>query len=288
MRSRSVLGIVAAILVVGLVIVASQSIYVINAYEQAIVLQFGRAVRTVTEPGMHVKVPFIQEVIRFDKRVLSADGAEAEYLTSDSKRIRIDYIARWRIVDPLIFYQRVTNEVGAHGRLDAIIVSALRQAVNSHPFSELIDSRREVIMEEVTTASRPGALENGIEIIDVRIKRADLPAETVESVFDRMEAERHAVATGYRAEGDERALEIRSQADKERDVILAEAYEQAQRIRGEGEARAIQIYAEAYEQDPEFFAFMRSLDAYQEILREDATLILSADAPLFRYLQNPN
>lgn len=231
MRGKSVATATIAVLVIAALLLASQSLYVINAYEQAIVLQFGRAVRTVTEPGIHVKLPFVQQVLRFDKRVLSADGAEAEYLTSDSKRIVIDYIARWRIVDPLTFYQRVTNEIGAHGRLDAIIVSALRQAVNSHPFSELIDSRREVVMEEVTAASRPGALEFGIEIIDVRIKRADLPPETVQSVFDRMEAERQAVATGYRAEGDERALEIRSQADKEREIILAQAYEQAQKIR---------------------------------------------------------
>lgn len=288
MRGKSVATIAAIVLVVGCLLLASQSLYVINEYEQAIVLQFGRAVRTVMEPGIHVKLPFIQDVLRFDKRVLSADGAEAEYLTSDSKRIVIDYIARWRIVDPLTFYQRVTNEIGAQDRLDAIIVSSLRQAVNSHPFSELIDSRREMVMEEVTAASRPGALEFGIEIIDVRIKRADLPAETVQSVFDRMEAERYAVATGYRAEGDERALQIRSEADKEREIILAQAYEEAQKIRGEGEARAIQIYAEAYQQDPEFFAFIRSLEAYQSILEEDATLILSADAPLFRYLQSPH
>lgn len=285
MKARSLaIWLVLVLLVIG----SSQALFVMNEFEHGVVLQFGEPVRPIADPGIHLKVPFIQQVLRFDKRVLSADGIEAEYLTSDSKRIKIDYIARWRIINPLVFYQRVINEAGAMNRLDDIIVSALRQEVNSHPFSELIDSRREIIMEAVTTASRPGALENGIEIIDVRIKRADLPAETVQSVFDRMEAERHAVATGYRAEGDERAIEIRSQADKERDVLLAQAYEEAQRIRGEGEARAIEIYANAYSQDAEFFAFMRSLEVYEDILSEDATLVLSSDSPLFRYLVTPH
>lgn len=270
-----------------LVVLASQSLFVINQHEQGVVLQFGQPVRRVREPGLHLKLPFVQTVVRFDKRLLTADGEPDEWITSDGKRLYIDYIARWRISDPLVFLQRVHNEFGALPRIYDIVGSLLRQEVNSHPFRELISMQRETIMENVTRAARPIAAELGIEIVDVRIKRADLPPATLQSVFDRMVAERQAVAAGYRAEGDERALAIRSEADKEREVILAQAYQQAQQIRGEGEALAMQIYAEAYSQDPEFFAFLRSLEVYEAILGADTTLVLSSDSPLFRYLESP-
>lgn len=279
----AVLGIFALILV-GL---GSQMIYVINEYDQAVVVQFGEPIRTVRGAGLHIKRPFIQQVLRFDKRVLTADGNPDAFLTRDRKRLIVDFIARWRIVDPLLYYQRVGNELGAVQRLSDIIGSMLRQEVNSHEFKELINVQRETIMEAVTANSRPAALDYGIEIVDVRIKRADLPNEVEQSVFDRMVAERQAVAAGYRAEGDERALEIRSTADKERDVILAQAYEEAQKTRGEGEALAMQIFANAYNQDPEFFAFVRSLEVYEKILDSDTTLVLSADSPLFQYLESP-
>lgn len=275
------------ILILILAGLGTQALYVINEYDQAIVLQFGEPVRTVREPGLYTKVPFIQQVLRFDKRVLTADGNPDEWITADGKRLYIDFIARWRIADPLRYYQRVQTEHGALQRLHDIIGPRLRQEVNSHPFSEMISMQRETIMENVTAASYPAALEFGIEIVDVRIKRADLPSETQQSVFDRMVAERQAVAAGYRAEGDERALEIRSEADKERDLILARAYEEAQTIRGEGEALAIQIFAEAYNEDPEFFAFMRSLEVYEKVLDNETTLVLSADSPLFKYLESP-
>lgn len=279
----AIVGII-ALLLVGL---GSQVLFVINEYDQAVVVQFGEPVKTVRTSGLHTKLPFIQQVLRFDKRVLTADGHPDPYITADRKRMIVDHIARWRIVDPLLFYQRVGNEFGAVQRLTDIIGSMLRQEVGNHEFKDLINVQRESIMETVTKTSQPAAREFGIEILDVRIKRADLPHEVEQSVFDRMQAEREAVAAGYRAEGDERALEIRSEADKERDVILATAYEEAQKIRGEGEAMAIQIFARAYNQDPEFFAFSRSLEVYEKILNEDTTLVLSSDSPLFQYLESP-
>lgn len=275
------------VLIIVLIGLASQSLFVINQHEQGVVLQFGEPIRKVQDPGLHLKLPFIQSVVRFEKRVLTADGDPDEWITADGKRLYIDYITRWRISDPLVFLQRVTNEYGALPRIYDIVGSQLRQEVNSHVFDEVITRERETLMENVTQAARPMAAELGIEIVDVRVKRADLPPATEQSVFDRMVAERHAVAAGYRAEGDERALAIRSEADKERDVILATAYEEAQRIRGEGEALAMQIYADAYNQDPEFFAFMRSLEVYEKVLKEDATLLLSTDASLFKYLESP-
>lgn len=284
MRLRNIALVVLGILVL---IVASQGLFVVNEYDQVVVVQFGEPVRTVKEPGLHLKIPFIQEVLRFEKRIMTADGSPDEWITSDGKRLVVDFITRWRIADPLRFYQRVRTESGALQRLYDIVGSRLRQEVNSHPFTEILSEQREPIIEAVTAAAYPVALEFGIEIIDVRIKRADLPSETQQSVFDRMTAERQAVAAGYRAEGDERALEIRSEADKERDLILAAAYEEAQTIRGEGEALAMQIYAQAYSQDPEFFAFMRSLQVYESILNEDTTLVLSADSPLFQFLESP-
>src|SRR5690625_329944 len=207
---------------------ASQMLYVINEYDQAVVLQFGSPKRTVREPGLHVKLPFIQNVLRFDKRVLTADGAPDEFVTNDKKRLVVDHIARWRIVDPLRFFQTLRTEIGAVQRLTDVIDSMLRQEVSSHEFTELINVQRESIMNKVTQAARMATGNWGIELLDVRIKRADLPTDVEQSVFERMEAERAAVAAGYRAEGEEQALEIRSEADKERDIILATAYQQAQ------------------------------------------------------------
>lgn len=284
MKAKMTILIILLALVAGL---GSQALFVINEYDQAIVMQFGAHVKTVREPGLHFKVPFIQNVFRFDKRVLMADGQPAEYLTRDRKRLIVDHIARWRIVDPLLFYQTVRTEYGALSRLNDNVVSLLRQQVSSHDFQDMIRSEREVIMEAVTRAAIPAAAQFGIEIMDVRIKRADLPVEVEQSVFERMQAERQAIAAGYRAEGDQRAQEIRADAERERDIILAEAYEAAQRLRGEGEALAMQIFADAYNRDPEFFTFMRSLEVYEKILKEQTTLVLPSNSPLFRYLESP-
>lgn len=279
-----VLTVIAIIAVVGVAMVL-QATYIVNEREQAIVLQFGEHVRTVRRPGLYFKIPFIQNVYYVESRILLADGSPEEYLTLDKKRLLVDHISRWRINDPLSFYQTVRTEQGALARLNQIIASKLREEIASHDFITVIREEREAIMRSVTDASKPLVEQFGVELLDVRIKRIDLPAEVQESVFARMEAERNRIALRYRAEGEEAARQIRAQADKEREIILATAYEQAERIRGEGDARATAIYAAAYSEDPEFYAFRRRMDAYQRILSEQPTLVLDGDSELFRYLE---
>lgn len=277
------LGVVVALVL----IVGSQSLFVVNEFDQAIVMQFGAHQRTVQEPGLHFKLPFVQTIHRYDRRVLMSDSSPSEYLTLDRKRIIVDHVSRWRIADPLQFYRTVRTTPGALSRLDDIITSQLRQEVARHEFLDLIQEQREAIMAAVTRQTVVSARAFGIEILDVRIKRADLPDEVQASVFDRMREERRRIANRYRAEGDELAREIRAEADKEVEIILANAYERAQMLRGEGDALSIAIFADAYNLDPEFFAFQRSLEAYGRILGDNSTtLVLPADSPLFRYLES--
>lgn len=272
------------LLVVIVAAVVLQSAYIVSESQQAIVLQFGEHVRTVRDPGLYFRIPFIQNLIYFDKRILLADTGAAEYITFDKKKLLVDHISRWRIVDPLTYYQAVGNETVALARLEQIVDSKLRQEIANHEFVSVIRETREQIMQRVTDESRPLAAQFGIEILDVRIKRLDLPREVQESVFARMEAERQRIALRYRAEGEEAAREIRAAADKEREIILATAYEQAERIRGEGDALAARIYAEAFGQDPEFYNFRRRLETYEKIVNEGTTLLLDINSDLFRYL----
>lgn len=278
---------IAALIVVIAAALLLQSVFVVQEGQQAIVLQFGEHIRTIKEPGLHFRLPFLQTVHYFESRVLMADGRADEYLTLDKKRLVVDHIARWRIVDPLTFYQTVRTEAGALARLDQIIGSRLREEIARHEFIQVIREQREQIMRAVTDETEVLARQFGIEVLDVRIKRLDLPAEVQESVFARMEAERHRIALRYRAEGEEAAREIRASADKEREIILAAAYEQAERIRGEGDARATRIYAEAYSRDPDFYAFLRRMEAYQDIIPSKTTLVLGSDSALLRHLERP-
>lgn len=283
MKRVSVWPVFALIVIVAAALLL-QSVFIVHEGEQAIVLQFGEYIRTVQEPGLHLRMPFIQTVVFFERRVLMADGSADEYLTLDKKRLVVDHISRWRIVDPLTFYQTVRTEAGALARLDQIISSRLRQEIARQDFIQVIREQREAIMQTVTDETQQLARQFGIEVLDVRIKRLDLPTEVQESVFARMEAERRRIALRYRAEGEEAAREIRASADKEREIILAAAYEQAERIRGEGDARAARIYAEAYSQDPDFYAFLRRMEAYQSIVPSGTTLILDSNSDLLRYL----
>jgi len=286
MRPRAwTIGLVAAAVLV--VIVGSQTLFTVNETEQVIITQMGKYVRTITEPGLHFKLPLIQTVHRFEKRILVSDAPPAEYLTLDKKRLVVDSYTRWRIADPLQFYKTVRNEPGALARLDGLVFSELRKELASHTLREVIGPQREPIMESVAKRSDEIVREFGIEIVDVRVKRVDLPEEVEASVFARMRAERERIAKKYRAEGEEQARIIRAEADKKATIILAEAYKRAKEIRGEGDAAAIKIYAEAIEQDPEFYAFLRSLEAYEKLFEGGTTLVLSADAELFRYLAGP-
>lgn len=269
-----------------LIFVGSQALFIIEEPEQAILLQFGEPVRTIREPGLKVKTPFIQNVTIFDKRILSSDATPQEYLTADKKRLVVDHVTRWRIVDPLAFFKAVRTESAARGRLDEFVFSGLREELALVQFKDVISDEREEIMVRVAGSSAEKAEELGIEVVNVRIKRADLPEEVEQSVFDRMRAERQRESSLFRAEGEEQANIIRAQADREGIVILAEGEQEAQITRGEGEAEAIRIYAEALSQDEEFYAFSRRLEAYANILKEGDSLVIPADSEFFRYLMD--
>lgn len=275
------------LIVVVVLMVLTGATYVVTEWQQALVTQFGQPIRTVREPGLHWKIPLLQTVTFFDKRVLAADTGGAEYLTLDKKRLLIDHISRWQIVDPLAFFRTVRDERGAMARLDDIITARLRQEVAKESFKEIIREKREVIMETVTAEARTLAAPFGIRVVDVRVKRADLPAEVQASVFARMQAERQRIALRYRAEGEEKGREIRAQADKEREVILAKAYQESQGLRGAGDAEAIAVTGRAFGRDPAFYGFVRRLETYERVFSPDTTIVLRPDSDLLRYLNSP-
>lgn len=268
-------------------VIGYNAFFTIQEGELAIVTQFGEFKRSITQPGLNFKLPFVQNVQRMERRILGSDVPPAEYLTLDKKRLVTDPITRWRIEDPLQFFKTVHDEGGAKARLDDIVNSELRRELASHRFGEIIGNARDPLMQTVAKNARKKATEFGIVIVDVRIKRADLPKEVQESVFARMRAERDRVAKQYRAEGEEEAAKIRADTDRDKTILLAEAYEKAQKLRGEGDAESIKIYAEAYGKDSEFYAFTRSLETYEKALDPKSTLVLSTGSPLFRYLDSP-
>lgn len=279
---------VGGVLIVLIVLIAiRQTLFTVNETEQVVITQLGEYKRTMQQPGLAVKLPFVQTITRFEKRILVSDAPDAEYLTQDKKRLVADPLTRWRVADPLLFYKTVRDESGARARLDDLIFSELRREVAAHTFGVVIGQNREAIMDVVASRAREKARAFGIEIIDVRITRADLPREVQASVFARMQAEREREAKRYRSEGEEEAAKLRAQTDKERTIILATAQQQADRLRGQGDAAAAQIYAEAHGKDAEFYRFVRSLQSYEQFLGKRSTLLLSADAPLFRYLHGP-
>ncbi|MFC1976059.1 protease modulator HflC [Chloroflexota bacterium] len=278
-------SIIVILLIIG-AIIASQSLFIVDETNQAIILQLGEPINTVQTPGLNTKLPFVQNVILFEKRVLSSDAPPQEYLTTDKKRLVVDHVTRWQIKDPLLFFKAVRTEAGARARLDDIVFSELRRELATVEFKDIIAQERENIMERVAKSSAEKASEFGIEVVDVRTKRADLPEEVEQSVFNRMRAERQRESSLFRAEGEEQANIIRAQADRAGTVIRAEGEQEAQQLRGEGEAAAISIYAEALSQDPEFYAFSRRLEAYAGILKQGDAVIISADSEFFRFLLN--
>lgn len=270
------------------VLVVPQIFFIVDETDQIILTQFGEFKRTVQEPGLNFKLPIIQVVHRFEKRILSSDAVPAEYLTLDKKRVVVDHVTRWRIADPLKFFKTVRDVFGARARLDDIVFSELRRAIAEREFVNIISLKREAVMELVAKSAAIQAKQFGIDVVDVRIKRADLPSEVQQSVFARMVAERERIAKRYRSEGEEQAAKIRATTDKERTIILAKAYEKSQKLRGTGDAEAARITAEAFGQDTEFYRFVRSLEMYENTLIQDGQLVLSSDAELLRYLNSPS
>jgi membrane protease subunit HflC len=264
-----------------------QAAFTVGEREQGLIIQLGNPKRILQEPGLYFKLPLVQNLVRFEKRVLTTDAQTAEYLTLDKKRVLVDHLSRWRIQDPLEFYRSVRDQDRAMARLDDLISARLRQETAQHNFLDFVREKREEIMQVVTKDTKETAKSFGIDVLDVRIKGLDLPKEVQASVFARMRAERERIAKRYRAEGEERAQEIRAGADREREVILATAYETSQKLSGEGDAKATTIYAQAFGQDPEFYAFTRRLQTYEKSFNTGTTLVLSPDSELLRYLQSP-
>jgi membrane protease subunit HflC len=274
------------LIVAGLVVGAWKlAAYSVPQWMQAIVVQLGDPVRTVQEPGLYWKIPFIQNVLYFDQRLLDYNASPRELLTKDKQQLVVDNYSRWRIRDPLQFYRTVRNEEGAQSRLDDIIYSNLRETLGRHTLREIVNEKRALLMEQVTKRSDEKAREYGIEVVDVVIKRADLPEKNELNVFNRMRTERERQAKKFRAEGDEEARKIRSESDKQVQILLAEARKKAEIMRGEGDALAVKIFADAYGRDAEFYQLVRTLEAYRKSLDEGTTVILSPNSDFFRYLK---
>jgi len=280
-------GTVVLIIIVLVLILANLGLFIVDETRQAIVLQFGKPIKAVQQPGLNWKLPFIQNVVYFEDRLLVYDAAPTEIITKDKKTLIVDNYARWKITDPLKFLQTVRDLNGAQARLDDIIYSELRVDLGLFDMSEIVSEIREEIMERVTKISNEKSATYGIEIVDVRIKRVDLPPENEKFIFDRMKAERERIAKQYRAEGQEESAKIIAETEKEKTIILAEAYKTAETTRGEGDAEAVRIYAESFNQDPEFYKFLRTLDAYKITFKDKTTALLSADSEFLKYLHNP-
>lgn len=274
------------IIVLGLIVFFT-TVFIVDERQQVVILQLGKPVRTITEPGLYFKLPIpFQNAITFDDRLLEYDVAPEEVLSKDKKTLIVDNYVRWRISDPLLFLQTVQAIPNAVTRLDDIVYSELRQELGKHNMSEIIFETREEIMEIVTKASDKSTDQYGIEVVDVRIKRVDLPRENEESIYARMDAERQRQANKFRSEGEEEAQKIRALTEKDKTIILATAYKESQEIRGEGEAKALEIYANAFNKDPDFYEFTRTLEAYKKIIDKKTTLILPADSKLFKTLND--
>ncbi len=280
-------GTLLIILIVAILFLANLSLFIVDETKQAIVLQFGKPIRAIKDPGLNWKLPFIQNVVFFEDRLLVYDAAPTEIITKDKKTLIVDNYARWKIIDPLKFLQTVRDLNGAQARLDDIIYSELRVDLGLFDMSEIVSERREGIMKRVTEISNEKANTYGIEIVDVRIKRVDLPPENEKFIFDRMKAERERIAKQYRAEGQEESAKIIAETEREKTVILAEAYKTAQTLKGEGEAESVKIYAESFNQDPEFYKFYRTLEAYRKTFKDKTTVLLSTDSEFLKYLTKP-
>jgi len=279
-RLLAVLGVVLVIL--GAVI--GGSLFTVDQTETALVLQFGRPVRVVDRPGLEAKIPFAQNVVYFDKRLLDVEPPPEEVIAQDQKRLVVDTYTRYRIVNPLLFFQTVGGEEGVRARLTSMVSSSLRQVIGKVPLSALLSVQRAAIMQQIRDEVRNAAKPFGIEVVDTRIRRADLPQQNSEAIYARMNSERQQQAALYRAEGAQAAQTVRANADRDVTVIVANAQREAQELRGQGDASATAIYAKAYGQDKQFFAFYRSLQAYRDALQgHDTSFVLSPDSSFFRF-----
>jgi membrane protease subunit HflC len=282
-------GIVVLIAVVVALLIASGSYYTVGQAQQALVLRFGNPIRIVRDPGLRFKVPFVDTVITLDKRILSIDLPEQEVIASDQKRLVVDAFARYRISDPLRFYQAVGSIEAANNRVATFLNSSLRRVLGDASFLDVVRDRRQQLMERIRDLVNGQARSLGLDVVDVRIRRADLPQANSQAIYRRMQTERQRQAAELRAEGGEAAQRIRAKADRDATVIVADATRDGERLRGEGDATRNGIYAAAYNKDPDFFAFYRSMQAYETALKPANTrFVLAPDSPFFRYLGQAN
>lgn len=285
MNRALILAVVAA---VG-VLVASSTLFTVHQTQQVLITQFGQPIRVVTEPGLQAKIPFIQTVIAFDRRLLDFEAPGEEVILGDQRRLIVDSFTRYRITDPLLYFQTVgATEAGIRARLNSIVQSSLRRVLGNEPLLSVLSTDRARIMGTIRSQVNEEARRFGIEVTDVRIRRADLPDENTQAILNRMQSERERVAREARAEGAEVAAQVRARADRERTVLIAEAQAQSDILRGQGEQDAIRIFAEAFQRDPQFFQFWRTMQAYREAFGEgggETRLLLSPDSEFFRFFR---
>lgn len=285
--NRSLLVILVVVAVIGGFIVKG-AVFTVHQAQQALVVQFGDPIKVVTEPGLNFKIPLIQDVVYFDKRILGLDAQPEEVLTTDQRRLVVDSFVRYRITNALLFYQTVRNEFGLRGRLAPSVANALRGAFGKLDAVTIISGDRPRAMEQVFNSLRDDARRLGVEVVDVRVKRADFPESISQAIFRRMQTERQREANEQRATGFELAEKIRAEAERQRTVLLADARRQSEILRGEGDALRTKIFADAANKDPEFYGFYRSMQAYTQSLQQsDTTMVLSPDSEFFRYFDNP-
>ena len=282
-KGLAILGVIALVLGIG----GSSAMFTVEQTEQAMVMQFGNPQRVVREPGLHFKTPFIQDVVFYDSRILDLDPPPGQVILSDQKRINVDAFARYRITDPLRFFQALRTEGQFRDQVGRILNSAVRNSMARNSLGDLLSVKRDAIMSEIQLRLADETKDYGIEIQDVRVVRTDLPPEISQNVYNRMRSERVKEANQLRADGEKAKLEITSRADRDKVVIIAEAQRLSQILRGEGDGERNRVLGDAYGQDPEFFAFYRSMTAYREALgKGDTNLVLSPDSDFFRFFNN--
>ncbi|HVZ13645.1 MAG TPA: protease modulator HflC [Bauldia sp.] len=292
---RTIFSGVGLIVLIVIAVLVYLSLFIVNQTQQALVLRFGQVVaplggqlQPVSKPGLYYKLPLIDNVVYFEKRILDLDSPPLEIIASDQKRLVVDAFGRYKIVDPLLFYQAVGTEQGANERLSSVLNSAIRRVLGDATFIQVVRDERATLMGKITQQVDQEAKRLGIEMVDVKIRRADLPAENSEAIYQRMQTERQRQATEIRAQGEQAARGIRADADRQVTVIIADANGDAQRVQGEGDAERNRIFADAYNKDPEFFDFYRSMLAYQNGLKPGSTrLVMSPDSEFFRYFSDP-
>ena len=276
------------LVLLGLVALAAYlSLFTVQQTQQALVLQFGKPQRLITDPGLKFKIPFVQNVEYFDKRLLDLDSSPQEVIASDQKRLVVDAFARWRITDPLLFYQAAGSEAVARARLGPFLEASLRRVLGSSSFATVVRDKRHELMRTITSQVNHEAKSLGVTVLDVRIKRADLPEANSQAIYRRMQTERQREAAEIRAQGEEASRRIRANADRQVTVLKAEATGESERLRGTGDAERNRVFAEVFTRDPDFFAFYRSMQAYEAALQAgDTRLLLSPDSEFFQYFNS--